>query len=149
MKITFSPGVKTSFEMVDRWPADAIILTLSGETIKKRKGGLRQILKEWKDADGNTLWYYKSGTAPKDEVQTVYWVIAGRIRWKSKLAFIERNQAKKFSNHSEPIFGKVWFALFDFEPIPRSQQAECKGFQGFRYFFDNQTKFTTHARLFL
>lgn len=77
--------------MIDCWPADAIILTLSVETIKKRKGG----------------------------------------------------------NHSEPIFGKVWFALFDFEPIPRSQQAECKGFQGFRYFFDNQTKFTSHARLFL
>lgn len=113
---------------------DAIVVTLSMQTIKERRGGLRQILAEWRDADGErSTWWYKCGTAPTREILTVYWVIGGRVRYKAKLATIERNKEMRFSNRTAPMFGKVWLVLFDFEPIPKDRQIVMKGFQGFRY----------------
>jgi len=118
---------------------DAIVVTLSMNTIRERRGGLRQILTEWHDADGErSTWWYKCGTAPTRDVVTVFWVIGGRIRYKSTLADIRRNETMRFSNRTAPMFGKVWLVLFDFQPIPRDQQIPMKGFQGFRYINSNQ-----------
>lgn len=137
--VTIDPDVKTTFKMVKRWPTESIVITLSGQTIKDRRGGLRQILQEWRAADGeNSVWWYRTGTVPKDLVLFVYWVIAGRVRWKSKMFMIEEDKTMQFSNQSKPMYGKVWFGLFDFEPIPRKEQVNMKGFQGFRYFYPDQ-----------
>ena len=116
---------------------DAIVVTLSQQTIKDRRGGLRTILKEWRDSDGeNRVWLYRLGNAPKHDIQEVYWVIAGRIRWKSKFAGIDQRVTIKFGERT--LRGKAWLILFDFEPIPRKQQIALKGFQGFRYFNPEQ-----------
>lgn len=112
---------------------DAIVVTLSMNTIRERRGGLRQILAEWRDADGErSTWWYKCGAAPTREIVNVFWVIGGRIRYKSTLLAIERNKTMMFTVGT-PMFGKAWLILFDFEPIPRHRQIEMKGFQGFRY----------------
>lgn len=114
---------------------DSIVITLSQQTIKERRGGLRQILNEWRDSDGEkTTWWYKCGAAPKVEIVNVYWVIGGRVRWKSKLLQVERDKWMMFSPGT-PMYGKCWLILFDFEPIPRRDQVYMKGFQGFRYFY--------------
>lgn len=111
---------------------DAIVVTLSQQTIKERRGGLRQILAEWHDADGErSTWWYKCGTAPTRDIVTVYWVIGGRVRYKAKLAGIERNKEMTFGQTT--MFGRAWLVMFDFELIPRRKQIYMKGFQGFRY----------------
>lgn len=112
----------------------AIIVTLSMQTIKERRGGFRQILSEWQDADGDSsTWWYKCSVKPKRDIISVYWVINGRVRYKSKLAGTEVYKNMKFSNQDTPKFGRAWLVLFDFEPIPKRQQIVMKGFQGFRY----------------
>lgn len=116
---------------------DSILITLSQQTIKDRRGGFRKIIQEWKDSDGYSLmWWYKCGTAPKDpeKVNYVYWVIKGRIRYRCRLAHIVKDKWMKFSEQSKPMYAKNWLVLFDFEPVPRDLQIDRKGFQGFRYF---------------
>ncbi len=113
---------------------DAIIITLSQQTIKDRRGGYRKILQEWLEADGERgLWYYKCGNAPKHDVTIVYWIVMGRIRWQSRLVTIHRDKTMQFTNSFKPMYAKAWLELIDFEPIPRNLQIERKGFQGFRY----------------
>lgn len=137
--VTISPNCRTTVRMSE--PPDAILVTLSQQTIKDRQGGLRQILEEWRNSDGENLtWWYRIGHPPKHLVIWVYWVIGGRIRWKSKLYMIEENRTFQFSGRSQPMYGKAWLGLFDFEPIPRRQQIQHKGFQGFRY-FDHESIF--------
>lgn len=137
--VEINPMVKTTVKMTNH--PDAILVTLSQQTIKDRRGGLRQILREWQASDGENLtWWYRTGTMPKHLVIWVYWVIGGRVRWKSKLLMIEENRTFQFSGRSEPMYGKTWLGLFDFEPIPRRQQISVKGFQGFRY-FDHESIF--------
>lgn len=125
-------------------PPDGIILTLSQRTIQQRRGGYKQIVQEWKDSNGEKMtWWYRSGTAPRDtsNIEWVYWVVAGRIRWRCRLLEIEKNVTKMFSV-GNPMFGKNWFVMFDFEPIPKHLQVEHKGFQGFRYYYDGKTNNT-------
>ncbi len=113
---------------------EAIIITLSQQTIKDRRGGYKQILTEWANSDGNNgMWYYKCGNAPKHEVTIIYWVVGGRIRWQSTLVTIHRNQTMRFSHRTKPMYAKSWFELIDFQPIPRHLQPVMQGFQGFRY----------------
>lgn len=116
---------------------DSILITLSQKTIAERRGGYRQIITEWKSADGDPItWWYRLGTAPRhsENIEWVYWVVKGRIRWRCRLAGIEKNKEMRFSNQSKPMYGKNWLILFDFEEIPRHLQPLRKGFQGFRYF---------------
>jgi len=112
---------------------EAIVITLSQQTIKDRKGGYRQIIEEWESCTDTWFWYYKCGNAPKMPVTTIYWVIMGRIRWKCLLIDIDRDKWIQFSNRTAPMYAKAWLILTDFEPIPRRQQIIQKGFQGFRY----------------
>lgn len=115
---------------------DSILVTLSLQTIKERRGGFRAIVNEWRKSDGNTAWWYKCGTAPKapENIVWVYWTIGGRIRWRCRLLQVVNDLEIQFSTHSRPLYSKRWLVLFDFEPIPRAQQIEHKGFQGFRYY---------------
>lgn len=119
---------------------DSILITLSQKTIKERRGGYRQIVDEWICSDGNPqTWWYKSSTAPKDpdRINYVYWVVMGRIRWRSRLAQVKKDSWEKFGG-KEPMYSKRWFVMFDFEPVPRKFQLPRTGFQGFRY-FDSET----------
>lgn len=112
---------------------DAILITLSQKTIKERRGGIRTIFMEWSNADGEkSTWSYKVGNAPKHEVLWVYWVIGGRVRWRSRILAVHKKKWVRFSNRSTDMFG-TWIEMFDFEPIPRKEQFDQKGFQGFRY----------------
>ena len=115
---------------------DSIIITLSKQTIKERRGGLRQILKEWSASDGdNKVWGYMMRNVPTQEIINVYWVIAGRIRWKCKIAEVRQNRWKRLGRGGKvEEYSTYCVFLFDFEPIPRIDQMEMKGFQGFRYF---------------
>ena len=112
---------------------EAIIITLSQQTIKDRRGGYRQIVEEWESRTDSALWYYRCGNAPVHDITTVYWVVMGRIRWKCLLVGIKRHEFMLFSNRTEPMYAKAWLMLTDFEAIPRRAQIERKGFQGFRY----------------
>lgn len=117
--------------------SDSILITLSRDTIKARKGGYRQIAREWLASDGeNSTWWYKCGTAPKDpdSICWVYWVIAGRVRWRCKLLQVERDRSMVFNGREDPIYARAWLVLFDFEQLPKRDQVERKGFQGFRYY---------------
>lgn len=116
---------------------DSILITLSQKTIKDRRGGFKKILEEWRSADGEqSTWWYKCGTAPKDpeNVNWVYWVVKGRIRYRARLLDVVKDREIQFTNQSKPMFAKRWLVLFDFEQIPRRLQINRKGFQGFRYF---------------
>ncbi len=113
---------------------EAIIITLSLNTIKDYRGGYRAILNDWINSDGESmLWYYKCGNAPVQPVSIVYWVVAGRIRWQCRLVSVLKNHTMKFSNGSFPMYAKAWLELIDFEQIPRQLQLAMPGFQGFRY----------------
>lgn len=126
---------------------DSIVVTLAAKTIKERKGGLKQILSEWKQSDGEKLtWWYKLGNAPKNPVIWVYWVLGGRIRCRSRLAGIVKTREMQFSDQSKPLYGKVWLVLFNFEPIPRAQQIDMQGFQGFRYFNSTDHEIKRHFK---
>lgn len=112
---------------------DAIILTLSQRIIKERPGGFRQILKEWSEANGEPYtWSYRVKSVPKQDITTVFWVIGGRIRYKSKVLDKHRNQTIQFVNRPITMTGN-WVEMFDFEPIPKNKQQSYQGFQGFRY----------------
>lgn len=125
-----------------REPTDSILVTLSKATIAEygrqtyqRGIGFSRIIKDWLAADGeNGTWSYKLANAPKMEIVWVYWVIGGKIRWRSRVLEIHRNKTIQFSNRSEPMFAKVWLEMFDFEKLPRPY-IERKGFQGFRYYY--------------
>lgn len=116
---------------------DSILITLSTQTIKDRRGGFKRILKEWMNADGeDSTWWYKTGNGPKypERIAWVYWVINGRIRYRCRLLELVKNKEMQFQNQLVPKYAKCWLVLFDFEHVPRHQQIAQKGFQGFRYF---------------
>lgn len=116
---------------------DSIVVTMSQQTIKERAGGYKQICREWIDADGeNSTWWYRCGNAPKRpwNIVWVYWVVKGRIRWRSRLLEIQKDKEMLFGGQNTPKYAKAWLVMFDFERIPRTRQIEMKGFQGFRYF---------------
>lgn len=120
---------------------DSILITLSLHTIKKRSGGLRQIINEWLASDGERqFWYYKVGNAPKspERILNVFWIINKRVRWKCKLFHVERDRPEITFTDGRTMAAKSWLVLFDFEPIPRSMQLDIRGFQGFRYFDSSQ-----------
>lgn len=116
---------------------NSIVITLSQQTIKERRGGYKKIISEWLISDGElTTWWYKIGTAPKkaEDIEWVYWVINGRIRWRCRLLQIEKNMEKQFGEAGNVMYSKNWLVLFDFESLPKLQQIKKQGFQGFRYF---------------
>lgn len=123
---------------MQKQPISAIVLTLSQGLIKKRRGGFKTILREWHHctADSGVQWWYRSQTAPKypERIEAVYWTIGGKIRYKCKLACVEKEKEMTFSELNPPLYGKNWFVLFDFEEVPTPQRIEYRGFQGFRYF---------------
>lgn len=122
--------------------SDSILVTLSQQTIKDRRGGYRVILKEWSQSDGSwMIWYYKCGNAPKRDFVFIYWVIAGRIRYRCRILEIHKDTWMRFDNQPKPKYGKTWLACIDFEPVPRNLQLPHKGFQGFRYFNSKQIQF--------
>ena len=109
---------------------DSILVTLGQSTIKDRKGGYKLIAKEWLNADGEQdTWWYRCGNAPKREVVYVYWVIGGRIRWRSRLLDIHKDITMTFDNQTEAKYAKAWLVLYDFETIPRQLQTIRKGFK--------------------
>lgn len=115
---------------------DSIMVTLSRNTIKNRKGGFKEIVQEWLEMDGiHYTWYYKLSSGPKDpsRISWVYWVIGNRVRYRSRVLEVERKKAMIFSHDQKPIFARAWLVCFDFEAIPRRSQVYFKGFQGFRY----------------
>lgn len=122
---------------------DSILVTLSQQTIRDYRDGYRGILTAWRCSDGeNMAWWYRTGNGPKQDVVWVYWVIAGRIRWRCRLLNLVKDKWMQFSNRSDPMYAKCWLVMIDFEPIPRELQIERKGFQGFRYFDSQKIDFT-------
>lgn len=115
----------------------AIAITLSQQTIKERIGGYKRILTEWANADGeHSTWWYKCATLPRypEKIKYVYWVIKGRIRYRSLLVEVVKNKTMKFDGNPNLFENSNFLVLVDFEEIPRKQQIVMKGFQGFRYF---------------
>lgn len=122
---------------------DSIVITLSQSIIKERKGGYKEIVKEWLNADGEKggVWCYKCHVLPKypDKVLWVYWVISGRIRWKCKMAGTFKNRTIDFPGQNKSITGN-WLIVMCFEPIPKKIQIEMKGFRGFKYLEDGSKR---------
>ena len=110
--------------------ADSILITLGQDQIKSY-GGFKNVLTEWRKCNGSPLfWYQAIHQLPKQKVVYVYWVIGGKIRYKSKLFDIDHGHNGPMIKHTSPN----WLVCFDFEHIPKLSQLERKGFQGFRYF---------------
>lgn len=113
---------------------EAIIITMSQQTIKDRPGGYKRIMEEWMGSNGDTIWNYRCINPPVHPVSIIYWVIAGRIRWQCRLVSVQKVKRRHSSDvFRKRIYAMAWLELIDFEAIPRQIQPAMKGFQGFRY----------------
>ena len=119
---------------------DSILVTLSQAIIKERDGGYKKIIQEWLASDGENLsWWFRMGNAPKREFLYIYWVVAGRIRYRCLATMYPSDQVTL--DDGRILDGKNWACCFDFEAIPRALQLNKKGFQGFRYFDSSNITF--------
>lgn len=140
-KFNFSKSRMKNWE----YPSTTILVTLTEKDIRDRPGGLKQIVKEWKYTDGETLsWWYRTDVPPSKAVTVVYWVIDGVVRYRSKLDQVHLNKKVHFPDKPRPTFGAVWFSLSNFESLPPDQHKEVKRFSGWKYinpetFFKNET----------
>lgn len=114
-------------------PFPVILVNLTWEDIKE-KGGIKNIVREWKYSDGVLFsWWYRVDLAPSKIVTTVYWVVGGVVRYRSNLDRVELDKKIQFPNKTRPTFGRVWLNLSNFEALKPDQRVPVKRFAGWKY----------------
>lgn len=113
-----------------------ILITIGKKTIDAQIDGYRSLVKAFEKStgDGGFFWWRCSNLprTPAQEIEYVYIVLGGRIRWRARVLDYHGPGWIAFDDGRD-IFSKGWMQLFDFERLARSEQTKRKGFQGYCY----------------
>ena len=120
--------------------AEGIYVTLSRDLMEERGGtvyaGYKLFVNVFKECEGTNDWffYWRLPSKPKKSFVWVYFIIGNKVRFRARFfeyipgCWIEFRDAGA-------VYTKQWMMLYDFEKLPRPYEIK-KGFQGFRYKYD-------------